>query len=550
MDQLGSGAGPFDAGLGKQGANFVPLTPLSFLARAAKAFPRRPAHVYGSAVTSYERFYARCRRLASALNRRGIGVGDTVAIMAPNTPPLLEAHFGVAMSGAVLNALNTQLDADTLRYVLDRGDVKVLLTDRAFSPVINDAFAKAKTRPLIIDIDDAAIDDGAFLGETDYESLLAEGDPEFAWRQPADEWDPISLTFTSGTTGRPKGAVYHHRGAYLKAIGNGMAWNMTDGPVYLWTWPMFHCNGLCFPWTVTAYAGTQVCLREADPGAVFQAIADHQVSHFCAPPDLLSKLANAADDLKRPTDQTVEVMTAGSPPPAAVIEKMENHGFRVTHSYGLTEVLGSVAVCTWQSEWDGRPAAERAALKARQGIAYPTMEDLAVVDPGTFKPVPADGRTIGEVIMRGNTVMAGYLDDRDQTNRGFKDGWFHTGDLGVVHEDRYIELRDRAADIVETTDGYVSTIEIENELYQHPAVLEAAVVAVPDDMNGQAPCAFVALKPGARATAEELKKFCAAAMSAEKVPRDVIFEALPRTSTGKVKKYELRRKAAAFDGTP
>ena len=537
---------PYEAGLERNDANHVPLTPLSFLRRAAAAFPDRTAWLHGARRADYAAFYARCRRLASALAKRGMGRGDTVAIMAPNTPAMLEAHHGVPMCGAVLNALNFRLDAASIAFILDHAKARVLLTDRAFSPVIADALSRADVAPLVVDIDDAPEEGGEPLGTVEYEALLEEGDPDYDWPWPADEWEAISLNYTSGTTGDPKGVVCHHRGAYLNAIGAGMAWAMPHGPVYLWTLPMFHCNGWCFTWAIAAYGGTHVCLRKVEAAAIFRAIATHGVTHFCGAPIVLNLLNNATDAERVPFDHRVEVMTAAAPPPAAVIARIERAGFHVTHVYGLTEVYGPATVCAWHDEWDALPAEEQAALKARQGVPFATLDGLMVADPETLTPVPADGATMGEVFMRGNTVMKGYLANPEATGKAFAGGWFHTGDLGVVHEDGYIQLKDRAKDIIISGGENISTIEVEGALYRHPAVLEAAVVARPDETWGETPCAFVTLKEGARVSEAEIVAFCRGALAHYKCPRTVVFGALPKTSTGKVQKYVLRTRAAAL----
>jgi len=537
---------PYEAGLERNDANYVPLTPLSFLRRAAAVFPERMAWIHGTRRASYAEFYARSRRLASALARRGVAKGDTVAIMSPNTPAMLEAHHGVPMCGAVLSALNYRLDAASLAYILDHAKVTVLLTDRSFSPVIADALSRAAVTPLVIDIDDTPAEGGDLIGEIEYEALLAEGDPDYDWPWPEDEWDAISLNYTSGTTGNPKGVVYHHRGAYLNCLGDGVTWAMPHAPVYLWTLPMFHCNGWCFTWAISAYGGTHVCLRRVEAGAIFQAIAAHGVTHFCGAPIVLNLLNNASEDERIPLDHRVEVMTAAAPPPAAVIARMEEAGFHVTHVYGLTEVYGPATVCAWHDEWNALPLDEQAALKARQGMPYATLDGLMVADPKALEPVPADGKTMGEVFMRGNTVMKGYLDNPQATEEAFAGGWFHTGDLGVVHADGYIELRDRAKDIIISGGENISTIEVEGALYRHPAVLEAAVVARPDETWGETPCAFVTLKDGADANEAALIDFCRGELAHYKCPKTVVFGALPKTSTGKVQKYVLRERAAGL----
>ncbi len=537
---------PYETGLERNDANYVPLTPLSFLRRAAATFPGRTAWIHGARRASYAEFYARSRRLASALAAHGIGKGDTVAIMSPNTPAMLEAHYGVPMCGAVLNALNYRLDAASLAFILDHAKARVLLTDRAFSPVIADALSQAGVSPLVVDIDDEPAEGGDLIGTVEYEALLAEGDPDYDWPWPEDEWDAISLNYTSGTTGNPKGVVYHHRGAYLNALGDGVTWAMPHGPVYLWTLPMFHCNGWCFPWAVCAYGGTHVCLRKVEAGAIFQAIAAHRVTHFCGAPIVLNLINNARDDERVPFDHTVEVMTAAAPPPAAVIARMEQAGFHVTHVYGLTEVYGPGTVCAWHDEWNALPPDEQAALKARQGVPYATLDGLMVADSTTLAPVPADGETMGEVFMRGNTVMKGYLANPQATEACFAGGWFHTGDLGVVHPDGYIQLKDRAKDIIISGGENISTIEVEGALYRHPAVLEAAVVARPDETWGETPCAFVTLKDGAEVDEAALIAFCRGELARYKCPKTVVFGALPKTSTGKVQKYVLRERAAAL----
>ncbi len=537
---------PYSSGLDRNAANFVPLSPLSFIARSAAVFPARLAVVHGARRYSWAESYARCRRLASALKGRGIGKNDTVAVMGANTPELFEAHFGVPMAGAVLNALNVRLDAAAIAFILQHSEAKVLLTDREFSGVIEPALAQLKRRPIVVDIDDALAVGGKLLGALTYEELLAEGDPEAPWQGPADEWDAIALNYTSGTTGNPKGVVYHHRGAYLNALGNALVWSMPRHPVYLWTLPMFHCNGWCFPWTVTALAGTHECLRRVEAGPVFAALAEHGVTHMCGAPVVMNMLLHAPPEARRELGRRIALMTAGSAPPAAVIEGMEKLGFDVTHVYGLTEVYGPAVVCDWHEEWDARPVAERASLKARQGVRYPVLDGLMVADPATLAPVAQDGATMGEVFMRGNIVMKGYLKNDTATGDAFAGGWFHTGDLGVMHADGYIEIKDRSKDIIISGGENISTIEVEGVLFRHPAVLEAAVVARPDPHWGESPCAFVTLKDGASATADEIIAFCRAHMAHYKAPRTVVFGALPKTSTGKVQKYVLRDQAKAL----
>ncbi|MBV8538651.1 MAG: acyl-CoA synthetase [Alphaproteobacteria bacterium] len=537
------GARPYEQDLDKTRANYVPLSPLSFLPRAAHVFPRHVAIVHGSIRRTWAQTYARCRRLADALRRHRIRRGDTVALMAPNIPAAYEAAFGVPMAGAVLNAMNIRLDAPTIAFMLAHGETKVLLTDTEFAPVIREALKLVKHKILVVDIADPEGPGGERLGGIEYEELLSGGDPDAAWSMPDDEWDAITLNYTSGTTGNPKGVVYHHRGAYLNAVGNVLVWNLPGRPVYLWTLPMFHCNGWCFPWTIAAMAGTNVCLRRIEAGAIFGAIRDHGVTHFCGAPIVLNMLANAPDALRASVSGPVEVMTAGSAPPAAVIEKMERMRFHVTHVYGLTEVYGPAVVCEWHDEWNSLSADEQAVLKARQGVAYPVLEGLMVANPTTLEPVPSDGQTIGEVFMRGNIVMKGYLKNPKATKSAFAGGWFHTGDLGVAHPNGYIELKDRSKDIIISGGENISTIEVEGALYRHPAVLEAAVVARPDDKWGETPCAFVTLKDGRSATAEEIIDFCRKNLAHYKAPRSVVFGPLPKTSTGKIQKFVLRERA-------
>jgi fatty-acyl-CoA synthase len=534
---------PFETDLDKNAANYVPLSPLGFLARSAAIYPKRLAVVHGERRYDWAETYRRCRRLAGALAQRGIGKGDTVAVMAPNVPELFEAHFGVPMTGAVLNAINTRLDAETIAFILDHGGGKVLIADREFAETIGKALALVKTRPLVIDIDDVLAPQGELRGECDYESFIASGDPEFAWQNPGDEWDAIALNYTSGTTGNPKGVVYHHRGAYLNALGNILVWSMPTHPVYLWTLPMFHCNGWCFPWTVTALAGTHVCLRRIEAAAIYAALESEGVTHLCGAPIVMNMLLNAPADAKRELGREIRMMTAGAAPPAAIMEGMERIGFRITHVYGLTEVYGPVTYCAWHEEWDGRPDAERAALRARQGVAYPVLEGLTVADPLTMAPVARDGATMGEILMRGNVVMKGYLKNEKATEEAFAGGWFHTGDLGVMHGDGYIEIKDRSKDIIISGGENISTIEVESVLYRHPGVLEAAVVARPDEKWGETPCAFVTLKPGAAEDAAAIIAFCRERLAHFKAPSTVVFGPLPKTSTGKIQKFVLREQA-------
>ena len=534
---------PYTVGLDRSAANHAPLSPLGFLERAAAVHPDRIAVIHGKRRHTWAESYARCRRLASALRRHGIGKNDTVAVMAANVPELFEAHFGVPMTGAVLNALNTRLDAATIAFILDHGEAKLLITDREFAAVIEQALTQVKQRPLVIDIDDELSPPGKLLGRMNYEQFLAEGDPNFAWDGPADEWDAIALNYTSGTTGNPKGVVYHHRGAFLNAIGNALVWGLPQHPTYLWTLPMFHCNGWCFPWTITALAGTHVCLRRVEAAAIFAAIEREHVTHLCGAPIVMNLLLNAPAEQRRVFQHKIAMMTAGSAPPAAVLEGLEGLGFAITHVYGLTESYGPAVVSEWHGEWDALPAAERARLKSRQGVRYSVLEGLMVADPTTLAPVPQDGATMGEVFMRGNIVMKGYLKNAAATREAFAGGWFHTGDLGVAHPDGYIEIRDRSKDIIISGGENISTIEVEGVLYRHPAVLEAAVVARPDPVWGESPCAFVTLKPGQSASAEAIIAFCREHLAHFKAPKTVVFGPLPKTSTGKVRKFQLRAQA-------
>jgi fatty-acyl-CoA synthase len=536
---------PYGAGLDRGPANYAPLTPLTFLPRAAAIFPGKTAVIHGDQRFTYAEFYARCRRLAAALQRRGIGRGDTVAVMAPNVPALLEAHYGVPMAGAVLNALNYRLDARSIAFILEHGEAKLLITDREFSPTIEDALGRLRSKIAVVDVDDPTFVGGARLGATDYEALLAEGDPEFAWPWPSDEWQPISLLYTSGTTGNPKGVVYGHRGAYLNTLGNALTFGLSSRSVYLWTLPMFHCNGWTFTWAVTAVGGTHVCLRRVDPALIFPAIVEHRVTHLCGAPIVLSALIHAPAAVKRRFDHVVDIATGGAAPPTAVIAAMESMGFRVLHLYGLTEVYGPATYCAEQASWAARSLDERAALMARQGVAYPTLEGLTVADPETLEPVPKDGRTVGELLIRGNTVMEGYLKNDRATGEAFAGGWFHSGDLAVWHPDGYVEIKDRSKDIIISGGENISSIEIEEVLYRHPAVMEAAVVARADDRWGETPCAFVTLKPDAEpVTAEAIIDWCRTNLAHYKIPKHVVFGPLPKTSTGKIQKFVLRERAS------
>ena len=525
--------------LARRPANHVPLSPVSFLRRAALAQPDRAATVYGGVRRTWAEVHDRCRRLASALQGLGIRPGDTVSVMAANTPELFEAHFGVPLAGGVLNAINTRLDADTVRYILEHGRAKVLLTDTEFAPTVRAALDGMDPPPVVVDIRDPAAE-GEALGSTDYEALLAGGDPAFAGAGPSDEWDTIALNYTSGTTGRPKGVMYHHRGAYLTAVGNVIEWDMGRAPVYLWTLPMFHCNGWCFPWTVAAKAGTSVCLRRVSGEAVLQAVARDGVDHFCGAPIVLKMVADAAAGAP-PLPRRVKVMTAGAPPPAAVLAAMEERGFDVAHVYGLTETYGPAVACDWREGWDGLPPEERAAKRARQGIAYTLCEEVIVGDPASCAPVPADGITMGEVLFRGNLVMKGYHADPAATEAAFAGGWFHSGDLAVRHPDGHIQLKDRLKDIIISGGENISSIEVEDAIHHHPAVAAVAVVGVPDERWGEVPAAYVELGAGAPApTGEEIIAFCRARLAGFKMPRRVVFTTLPRTATGKIQKRLLR----------
>ncbi len=530
----------YDQDLGRNKANHVPLSPLSFIRRAAEVFPERIAIIHGNERRTWKETFLRCRRLSSALVSRGIKKGDTVAVMAPNVPALFEAHFGIPACGAVLNALNVRLDAEIIAFILEHAEARVLITDREFSSVISKALSKIENKPLVVDIDDPLAQFGDHLGELTYEELLAEGDSTSNWDLPEDEWDAISLNYTSGTTGNPKGVVYHHRGAYMNAVGNILAWGMAPNPKYLWTLPMFHCNGWCFPWSVAALSGTNVCLRGLQPAAVFKAISQHGVTHMCGAPIVMNMLLNAPESGSLELKHRIQMMTAGAAPPAAVLERMEDLGFDITHTYGLTEVYGPVTVCDWHNEWDEKTVAERALLKARQGVKYVVQEEFFVADPDSLKPVPADGETMGELMFQGNVVMKGYLKNPQATKESFKGGVFHTGDLGVTHPDGYIEIRDRSKDIIISGGENISSIEVEGILYRHPAVLEAAVVARPDNHWGETPCAFVTLKSDQTLSEQEIIDFCRDNMAHYKCPKTVVFMELPKTSTGKIQKFVLR----------
>ena len=534
---------PFQTGLPKTPANYTPLSPITFLTRTAFVHPQRTSIIHGERHWTWAETYIRCCRLASALSKRGIGKGDTVSIMAPNIPAIVEAHFGVLMTGSVLNTLNTRLEAEELSFIFEHAETKVLLTDREFSPLVKEALSKVERNLLVIDIDDLETGSGDFLGETEYEDFLAEGNPDFETVLPEDDWQAVSLNYTSGTTGTPKGVVYHTRGAYLLATGNVLAWEMPHRPVYLWTLPMFHCNGWCFPWTITMLGGTHVCLRKVTAKNIYNSIAEHRVTHLCGAPIVMSMISNAPEKERRKLWNTVEIMTAAAPPPPTVIAQMEEAGFNVTHVYGLTEIYGPAVVCEWQESWAEKNKTTKAQLKGRQGVRYHVLEGLMVGDPETLDPVPADGETMGEVLMQGNVVMKGYLKNPQDTEKAFSGGWFHSGDLGVLHPDGYIELKDRSKDIIISGGENISSVEIENVLYQHPEILEAAVVARPDEKWGETPCAFVVLKSNVSIQEKEVIEFCRSKLAGFKVPKKVVFSELPKTSTGKIRKSVLREQA-------
>ncbi len=536
----------YTTGLDKTPANYVPLSPLTFLERAASVYPKHTSIVHGSDRYTWAETYERARRLASALAKRGIGLGDTVSIMGFNTPQMYEAHFGVPMTGAVLHSINTRLDAATIAFQLHHCEAKILLTDTEASSTIREALAQLENPPLVIDIVDPYSDGGDTLGELDYEALLAEGDPDRAWQLPDDEWQAITLNYTSGTTGNPKGVVYHHRGAYLNAVSNIVDGNLGQHPVYLWTLPMFHCNGWCFPWTLAAVAGTSVCLRKVRADLIYDLIEQESVTHYCGAPTVHYMLVNAPEELRAKKQHRIHGLVAAAPPPAAVLQKMAENDFEITHVYGLTETYGPATLCAWHDEWNDLPIEEQARLKSRQGVRYLMLEALTVLDPITMVPVPADGETLGEVMFRGNNVMMGYLKNPEATDKAFADGWFHSGDLGVMHPDGYIELKDRSKDIIISGGENISTIEVENVLYRHPAILEAAVVARPDEKWGETPCAFVVLRDDATVTAAEIIAYCRDHMAHYKAPRTVVFGELPKTSTGKVQKFVLREQAKAL----
>ena len=544
-------ANPYNTDLDRNPANFQPLTPLTFLERAASVFPEHTAIIHGPLRRSYREFYARSRQLAYALaEEHGIGRGDTVSVLLANTPAMLECHYGVPMCGAVLHSINTRLDAATIAFQLDHALSKLVIVDREFMPLMRDALALASRQPAVIQYYDPEFSGAETPVEAvDYEAFLSGGDPEFAWLMPEDEWDAISINYTSGTTGNPKGVVCHHRGAYLLAQGNALTTSMAKHAVYLWTLPMFHCNGWCFPWTLSAIIGTHVCLRQVRAEPIWAALADEGVTHLCGAPVVMSLIISAPDDVKRGLDRTVQFFTAAAPPPEKLLADMNSAGFDVTHLYGLTETYGPAVVNDWHQDWSSLPLAEQAAKKARQGVRYLPLEQLDVLDPETMTPVPRDGETLGEVMFRGNVVMKGYFRDPEATQKAFAGGWFHSGDLGVMHPDGYIQLKDRSKDIIISGGENISSIEVEEALYRHPAVAVAAVVAMPHEKWGERPCAFIELAPGQQIEADDLRQWCRDQLAAYKIPEKFVFAPIPRTSTGKVQKFALREQAKAVAST-
>ncbi len=537
-------ANPFDENLDKNPANYQPLTPLQFLKRAALVYPNHTAIIHGGQRFTYAEFYGRCLRLASALAKAGIGEGDTVSVMLANTPAMLEAHYSVPMIGAVLHTINTRLDAPIVAFQLDHAEAKFYITDREFAPLSKAALELAKVKPPIVDYDDSEFPQtGERLSDVEYEAFLATGDPDFDWKMPSDEWNAISLNYTSGTTGNPKGVVYHHRGAALMCYANNLEAGMGQHPVYLWTLPMFHCNGWCFPWSLSAVAGTHVCLRWVRAKAMYDAIVEHRVSHISGAPIVMATLLNATPDEKREIAHKVSFNHAAAPPPQSVMDAMAAAGFHLTHLYGLTETYGPAVVNEWNVDWNDLDEAGRAFKRTRQGVRYLALEDLTVMDPTTMERVPADGQTIGEVMFRGNIVMKGYLKNASATAEAFEGGWFHSGDLGVLYPDGYIQLKDRSKDIIISGGENISSIEVEDVIYKHPAVAYCAVVAKPDDKWGETPCAFVELRPGMDATMDELMTWCRDRLAKYKCPRHIVFAEVPRTSTGKIQKFKLREMA-------
>lgn len=538
----------YETNLDKNAANFVPLSPLSFIERTKDVYPNYSSVIYGDRTYTWLETYNRCLKFASALERHGIGLGDTVSIIAANTPEIFETHYSVPMTGAVLNTINTRLEADTIAYILEHGEAKAFIVDTQFSPAAKEALSKLKKDILVIDIEDPNANlqngQGERLGKYTYDEFLETGDSDYQWNRPTDEWQAITLNYTSGTTGRPKGVVYHHRGAYLMSMGSVIAWNMPNHLTYLYTVPMFHCNGWCYPWTIAALAGTIVCCRYVVAKDIYDLIADHKVTHFGGAPIVLNMIANAPDDEKRKIDHKVYAMTAGAPPPSAILKKMEDLGFEVLHVYGLTETFGHVLHCAWNQDWDELPVAQKAEIKARQGVRYPMMEEIDVLDPLTMKPVPSDGATMGEIMIRGNAVMKGYYKNKEETEKSFENGWFHSGDLAVMHPDGYIQIKDRSKDIIISGGENISSVEVENVLAKHPAVSLVAVVAKPDEKWGETPCAFVELNRGYEKTTDtELIEYCKQKMAGFKRPKFIAFGELPKTSTGKIQKFELRKRA-------
>ena len=532
---------PYNTNLDRNPANFQPLTPLTFLERAASVYPNHTAIVHGKLRRNYSDFYSRSRQLASALSEQGIARGDTVSVILSNTPAMLEAHYGVPMCGAVLHSINTRLDPDTIAYQLDHANSKALIVDREFLKTAKTSLELAGVSPILIEFNDSEHPIKESLPEAiEYEEFLLKGDKNYNWLMPEDEWDAISLNYTSGTTGNPKGVVSHHRGAYLLAQGNAMIASIKKHSVYLWTLPMFHCNGWCFPWTMSAIIGTHVCLRRVMAEPIWESLAEHKVTHLCGAPIVMSTILAASDNEKKLLEKQVDFFTAAAPPPESVLTNMKDAGFNITHLYGLSETYGPAVVNEWHQEWDDLAESEQASLKARQGVRYLPLESLAVMDPKTMQPVPRDGKTIGEVMFRGNVVMKGYLKNKAATDESFKDGWFHSGDLGVIHEDGYIQLKDRSKDIIISGGENISSIEIEEVLYKHPSVEAAAVVAMPDEKWGETPCAFVQLKKASHASEEELSQWCRDHMASFKLPRQFYFEDIPKTSTGKIQKFILR----------
>ena len=538
----------YDQDLPRNDANYAALTPLSFIERTAEVYPERLAIVHGELRQTWAQTYARCRQLASSLRRIGIGKNDTVAVMLPNTPPMVEAHFGIPMAGAVLNTLNTRLDPETIAFMLDHGEAKAVIVDPEFSAIMAKALPLRQSKaPLaVIEVQDDLYGPPAqSLGGTLYEDFVAAGDPHFAWELPADEWDAIALNYTSGTTGNPKGVVYHHRGAHTNAVSNVLEWDMPKHSVYLWTRPMCQCNGWCFPWTVAARAGVNVCLRRVEAKAIFDAMREHGVTHYCAAPIVQSLLINAPAELKVGIPAGVKAMVAGAAPPASMIEGMEEMGFDLTHVYGLTEVYGPASVCAKHDDWNALDIGERARLNARQGVRYHLQRDVRVLDPQTMQPVPQDGETMGEIMFRGNITMKGYLKNPAATEEAFRGGWFHSGDLAVQYPDGYIKIKDRSKDIIISGGENISSIEVEDVLYRHPAVIAAAVVAMPDEKWGETPCAFLEVKAGVHVTQEDIIAHCKQHLAGFKVPRHIVFGELPKTSTGKIQKFELRKQVGA-----